>query len=50
MKDLTTIQHFIGCDVSKDTLDFAIFEKGKTYGSFQHIQVSNNLEGFQALR
>lgn len=50
MKDLTTIQHFIGCDISKNTLDFAIFEKGKAYGSFQHILVSNNLEGFQALR
>ena len=50
MNNLSEFKHFIGCDVSKNTLDFAIFEKGKTYGSFQHTQVSNDLEGFQALR
>lgn len=50
MKDLLTIKHFVGCDVSKNTLDFAIFEKGKDYRSFQHIQVSNDIKGFQAMR
>ena len=50
MKDLSNFQHYVGCDVSKSTLDFAIFERGKDYRSFAHIQVSNNTEGFQALR
>ena len=50
MKDLSTIKHFVGCDVSKNTLDFAIFEKGKDYRSFQHIQLSNDIKGFQAMR
>ena len=50
MKDLSNFQHYIGCDVSKNTLDFAIFERGKDYRSFEHIQVSNNTEGFQAMR
>ncbi|MBD5177709.1 MAG: IS110 family transposase, partial [Bacteroidales bacterium] len=50
MKDLSNFQHYVGCDVSKNTLDFAIFERGKDYRSFAHIQVSNNTEGFQAMR
>lgn len=50
MKDLSTKKHFVGCDVSKDTLDFAIFERGKDYRLFEHIQVPNNTEGFQAMR
>ncbi len=50
MKDLSTFQHFIGCDVSKDTLDFAIYERGKDYRRFEHIQVPNSTEGFQKMR
>ena len=50
MKDLSNFQHFVGCDVSKNTLDFAIFERGRDYRSFEHIQVSNDTKGFQALR
>ena len=50
MEDLSTLQHFIGCDVSKATLDFAVFERGKDYRTFQHIQVPNTVEGFQAMR
>ena len=50
MKDLSTIKHFVGCDVSKSTLDFAIYEKGKDYRSFEHIQLTNDLQGFQAMR
>lgn len=50
MKDLSTKKHFVGCDVSKDTLDFALYERGKDYRLFEHVQVSNNLEGFQAMR
>ena len=50
MKDLSDIKHFIGCDVSRATLDFAIYKKGNDYRTFQHIQVPNSTEGFQAMR
>ena len=50
MKDLSTLQHFIGCDVSKDTLDFAIHARGKDYRTFEHIKVENSLDGFRAMR
>ena len=50
MKDLSKYQHFVGCDVSKTTLDFAIYERGKDYRMFPHIQVANSAEGFQAMR
>lgn len=50
MKDLTKLQHFIGCDVSKNTLDFAIYERGKDSRLFEHTWVTNNIEGFQAMR
>ena len=40
----------MGCDVSKTTLDFAIYERGKDYRMFPHIQVANSVEGFQAMR
>lgn len=50
MKDLSTKKHFVGCDVSKATLDFALYERGKDYRTFAHIQVNNSLEGFQAMR
>lgn len=50
MKDLSTKKHFVGCDVSKGTLDFALYERGKDYRTFAHIQVNNSLEGFQAMR
>lgn len=50
MKDLANFQHFIGCDVSKDTLDFAIHERGKDYRQFQHMQFPNTTEGYQAMR
>ena len=47
MKDLTHYKNFIGCDVSKQTLDFAIHERGTDFRQFQHIQVSNTNEGFR---
>lgn len=50
MKDLSTLQHFIGCDVSKDTLDFAIYDRGKDFRQFEHIQVPNSTDGFRAMR
>ena len=50
MKDLSTFQHFVGCDVSKDTLDFAIHKRGVDCRSFRHTRVSNSPEGFQTVR
>lgn len=50
MKTIAELKHFVGCDVSKDTLDFALHERGKDYRQFQHIQVPNSTEGFQAMR
>lgn len=50
MKDLSTKKHFVGCDVSKDTLDFALYERGRDYRTFEHVRVSNNLEGLQTMR
>lgn len=49
MKALSTLQHFIGCDVSKDTLDFAIHEPGKDYRTFEHLQVQNSPDGFREM-
>ena len=50
MKDLSNFQHFVGCDVSKDTLDFAIYERGTDYRMFEHVCVPNSTEGFQRMR
>ena len=50
MKTIADLKHFVGCDVSKNTLDFALQERGKDYRQFQHIQVPNTVEGFQAMR
>ena len=50
MNTLQNYKHFVGCDVSKNTLDFALFEPGKDYRLFQHIQVTNNLDGFRQMR
>lgn len=42
-------QIFIGCDVSKYTLDFAIYQRGIDYRKFKHYQVSNDEAGFKEL-
>lgn len=42
-------QIFIGCDVSKYTLDFAIYQRGMDYRKFKHYQVSNDEAGFKDL-
>lgn len=42
-------QIFIGCDVSKYTLDFAIYQRGMDYRKFKHHQVSNDEAGFKEL-
>ena len=38
-------KHFIGIDVSKDTLDIAINKKAEQQ---HHLKVSNDLKGMQA--
>lgn len=43
-------QHFVGCDGSKDTLDFALYESGKDYRQFRHFQTTNDATGFIAMR
>ena len=50
MKTIESAKHFIGCDVSKDTLDFALYQKGTDYRMFNHIQVRNNKEGYRDMR
>lgn len=50
MKDLATVQHFIGCDVSKATLDFAIHRRGLDYRTFEHTCAANTPDGFRAMR
>lgn len=50
MKNIADIKHFVGCDVSKDTLDFALYERGTDYRKFRHIRVSNDMAGFRAMR
>lgn len=49
MKDLAHFKNFIGCDVSKKTLDIAIHARGTDYRQFRHIQVSNSKAGFGEL-
>lgn len=50
MTDLSKLQHFVGCDVSKDYLDFALYRRGIVYNAFDHIRVDNSVEGFQQMR
>ena len=47
MKNISNKQHFVGCDVSKNTLDFALYRPGAKASSFDHIQVGNGPEGFK---
>ena len=49
MKNLLDYKNFIGCDVSKNTLDFAIFKNGVRYKQFEHNQVTNDNAGYKEL-
>ena len=40
---------FIGVDISKKTLDVAIYQPGVKYTTYPHIQVKNNEEGFKEI-
>ena len=46
MQDLSSKQHFIGCDVSKNTLDIALYQRRTDYRNFEHIRVSNDVTGY----
>ena len=49
MNNFSEMQTFVGCDVSKDTLDFAIYSRSTDYRGFEHIQVANDRDGFRAM-
>lgn len=49
MNDLSTKQHFVGCDVSKNSLDLALHQPKMDYRKFEHTQVSNDAEGFKQM-
>ena len=40
---------FIGVDISKKTLDVAIYQPGVKYTTYPHIQVENNEAGFKEI-
>lgn len=43
-------QVFVGCDISKKTLDFAVHRRECPEKAFPHVQVANTLEGFRAFK
>lgn len=43
-------RHFIGCDVSKDKLDFAIHIPREDERKYPHVVVTNNKKGFNAFK
>jgi transposase len=49
MNNFINKQHFIGCDVSKATLDIAIYEQGVKYTNFKHSQFANDATGYKAI-
>ena len=49
MNNLSNFKHFVGCDVSKKTLDFAIYSSGSPCKCFTHICVTNDENGFKEL-
>lgn len=47
MEDLSRKKHFIGCDVSKDTLDFGLFIPKTDFRKFPHLKVENTPNGYR---
>lgn len=47
MEDLSNFKHFIGCDVSKETLDFGVFIPKTDYRKFPHLKVPNTAQGYR---
>lgn len=48
MNKLIKKKHFIGVDISKDTLDLSLLEE-ETYGSFKDTKVKNTIKGFDSI-
>lgn len=49
MKNIADLQHFVGCDVSKSTLDFALYVRGTNPHLFPVLHTSNSLKGYAEL-
>lgn len=47
MEDLSVMKHFVGCDVSKQTLDFGLFVPKTDYRQYPHLKVSNDAQGYR---
>lgn len=47
MEDLSKKKHFIGCDVSKETLDFGFFIPKTDFRKFPHLKVENTPTGYR---
>lgn len=45
MKDISEKQTFVGCDVSKETLDFALYVRGMRRCEFPVLHTGNNAKG-----
>lgn len=48
MNKLIKKNHFIGVDISKDTLDLAMLEE-ESYGSFEYLKIENSFTGFDKI-
>ncbi len=48
MSDLTKKKHFVGVDISKDTLDISLIHE-ITYGTFKDKKISNSFNGFEQM-
>lgn len=48
MNKLIKKKHFVGVDISNDTLDFAILEE-KTYGKYKEKRVQNSISGCDSI-
>lgn len=49
MKRISEKQAFVGCDVSKETLDFALYVHGESVNKFPGIQTGNDAKGLAAM-
>ena len=48
MNKLIKKKHFMGVDISKDTLDLSLLDE-ETYGAFQDKKIENSLKGFDKI-
>jgi transposase len=40
---------YLGIDISKDTLDIVIFNKGNNYDKENYLRIENNNSGFKGM-